>query len=218
MTACAPTPAKVVLSPAGIVNTNTDVPCSVTGAAFGAIVAALVEPATLPTATDAIVFGTAIVPGEPKPVTIAVTTVPTGPEVGDNVTVVAPSESVVVALLLKASLRVNTGPSTVTAGKLTVALPFTALLLKVVGVAVVDPEETAIVFPENDAAAITLVYHGENPPGADGNAELVTITEVPAATVDGATATVGVVIVKVPAMTLVVASEMITVCEPTARP
>jgi hypothetical protein len=56
VTACAPaTPAKVVVVPAGTVNTNTDVPCSVTGAAKGAIVAAVVEPATLPTATVAIV-------------------------------------------------------------------------------------------------------------------------------------------------------------------
>lgn len=130
---------------------------------------------------------------------------------------VAPSVSVVVATLFHESVRVNTGPSAVTAGRLTVALSLIALLLRVVGKLVVAPEETVIAFPENDAAAITLVYHGVNP-GATGNPELVTITEVPAATVDGATVTVGAVIVKVPAITEVVASEIMTVCAPSESP
>jgi hypothetical protein len=203
--ACAPaTPAKVVVVPAGIWNTNTDVPCSVTGAANGAIVAALLEPTTLPTATELIVAV------GPNPVTVAVTTVPTGPEVGDNVTVVVPSESVVVALLVHKSLRMNAEPAVIP-GRLTVACELTELLLRTAGSLVLEPEATVIAVPANDAAAILL------DPVA-GNPEPVTITEDPAATVDGLTATEGLVIVNVPATTEVTESVMITVCAPSGRP
>ena len=69
----------------------------------------------MPTATELIVAV------GPKPVTVAVTTVPTGPVVGDKVTVVVPSESVVVATLPHASVSVNAEP-VVIPGRLTVAL------------------------------------------------------------------------------------------------
>lgn len=150
VTVCVPaTPARVVVVPAGIANKNTLVPCSVTSA-VGAVVAELVEPTTLPTWTVEIVaLG-------PKPVTVAVTTVPTGPELGDSVTVVAPSESVVVATLPHASVRVNAEPDVIP-GRLTVATELTLLLLRVVGVAVVEPAATAIGVPANEADSITFV-------------------------------------------------------------
>ena len=208
VTVCAPaTPAKVVVSPAGIWKTNTDVPCSVTGAAKGAIAAALVEPTTLPTATELIVAV------GPKPVTVAVTTVPTGPVVGDKVTVVVPSESVVVATLPHASVSVNAEP-VVIPGRLTVAWALTALLLRTAGLLVLEPAATAIAVPANDPAMIVLVYV----PWAVGNPEPVTTTDEPAATADGATATEGVVIVNTPATTEVTESVRRTVCAPTARP
>jgi len=149
VTTCVPaTPDLVVVVPAGIANKNTPVPCSVTSAA-GAVVAELVEPTTLPTWTVEIVA-----PG-PKPVTVAVTTVPTGPEVGEIVTVVAPSASVEVAMLPHASVSVNAIPDVIP-GRLTVAMELTLLLLRVVGVAVVEPTVTAIGVPANEADSITL--------------------------------------------------------------
>jgi hypothetical protein len=209
VTACAPaTPAKVVVVPAGIWNTNTDVPCSVTGAANGAIVAALLEPTTLPTATELIVAV------GPKPVTVAVTTVPTGPVAGDNVTVVVPSESVVVATLFHWSVNVNAEPAMIP-GRLTVPVDApeleSALLLKTAGLLVLEPEATVIVVPANDADLSVL-----SP--VVGNPEPVTITDEPAATDDGLTVTDGVVMVNTPATTDVTESVMRTVCAPTARP
>lgn len=209
VTVCAPaTPAKVVVVPAGIWNTNTDVPCSVTGAANGAIAAALLEPTTLPTATELIVAV------GPKPVTVAVTTVPTGPVVGDNVTVVVPSESVVVATLFHWSVRVNAEPATIP-GRLTVPVDApeleSLLLLKTAGLLVLEPSATVIVVPANDADRSVL-----SP--VVGNPEPVTITDEPAATDDGLTVTDGVVMVNTPATTDVTESVMRTVCAPTARP
>lgn len=216
VTVCAPaTPALVATAPAGIVNKNTDVPCSVTTETAGAIAAALVEPTMLPTATEA------MVDVGPKPVTVAVTTVPTGPVAGDSVTVGVVSVSVVVATLAHESLRVKVEAEPgVIAGRLTVPVyapvALSALLLSVVGSAVVTPAATVIEVPANVDSAITFVY--VIPVGALGNPEPETVTDAPAATDDGVTVTDGVVIVNVPAITLVVASEIMTVCAPTARP
>jgi len=101
---CAPaTPAFVVLSPAGILNRNTAEPCSVVSADVIES-AGLVEPTTFPTETPVIV-----VLG-PKPVTVAVTTVPTGPVAGDRVTVGVVSESAAAPTLFQESVKLNAAP------------------------------------------------------------------------------------------------------------
>lgn len=198
LTVCAPaTPAFVTVVPAGMVNTNAPVPCSVivVGGATNSVDG---EPATLPMSTAAIVAV------EPKPARVAVTTVPTGPELGESVTVGVPSESVVVATLSHASVRVNAEPAVI-AGRLTVAVtaPLVSVpLLSCSGFAVVAPAATVIAVPANDAASILLVYM----PAAAGNPEPDTVTDAPAATVDGETVTEGAVIVNVPAITEVVPS------------
>lgn len=119
VTVCGPdTPALVVLSPAGSLNKNTDVPCSVVLGDTGTPVwATLVEPTTLPTATSM------ISDDGPKPVMVAVTIVPTGPEFGDRVTVGVVSESVTPATLFQASVKLKSGPYVwLMPGRLTVAL------------------------------------------------------------------------------------------------
>lgn len=115
VTVCTPaTPASVVVVPAGVVKTIAAVPCSVTVAPV--YVAGLVD-ALLPTVTEAIVAV------GPKPDRVAVTTVPTGPEFGESVTVGVVSESVAVPTLFQLSVMLNTAPSAVfMAGRLTVAL------------------------------------------------------------------------------------------------
>jgi hypothetical protein len=128
LTVCAPaTPARVVVEPAGIWNKNTDVPCSVVAGAAGVTdaVAELVVPAMLPTST------VLIAADGPKPDTVAVTHVPTGPELGDSVTVAVESPRVVVAWLFHWSVMVKIGPEAPMFGRLTVAvtLPDEILLL-----------------------------------------------------------------------------------------
>lgn len=211
VTICDPTtPACELAFPSGVENRITADPPSVTVA--GVNVAALAE-ALLPTVTDVIVAV------GPKPVSVAVTTVPTGPEAGDNVSVAAPRESVVHAMLPHASTSLNAVPD-VTAGRLTVAVvvpvALILLLLSTADEVVVTPEATVIAVPANDAESMVFVY--VIPVGATGKPEPVTVTESPAATVAGETATEGVVIVNVPATTEVVASVIMTVCAPTERP
>jgi len=227
VTACAPaTPDRDVVVPAGIWNRNTAVPCSVTVTLAGDIVAVLVSPTTLP--TWMLLPALVIVAVGPKPVTVAVTHVPTGPELGDNVTVGVVSERVVVATLLHWSVIVKTGPAAVTAGRLTVAVTLPAvilLLLRLVGllvevyvVAGATGASMVIGLPEKDAAVtfwlkvVTIVLLGLGKPFAE------TVTEEPAERADGVTVTVGAVIVNVPATAFDSASEMITVCEPRFRP
>jgi hypothetical protein len=212
VTVCAPaTPACEVAFPAGVVNMNAAVPCSVT---FAGVYVAALALALLPTLTEVIVAV------GPKPDTVAVTTVPTGPELGDSVRVAGESESDVVATLPQLSVRVN-DELAVTAPRLTVPVYVpvaeSTLLLSVVGVPVLLPEATSIGFPENVALVIEVVKAELWAVLLVGNPEPVTITEDPAAPDEGERVTVGAVIVKVPATTDVVASEIITVCAPTER-
>ncbi len=219
LTVCAPaTPARVVVEPAGIWNKNTDVPCSVVAGATGKTdaVAELVVPAILPTST------VLIIADGPKPDTVAVTHVPTGPELGDSVTVPGESPRVVVAWLFHWSVMVKIGPAAPTFGRLTVAVtlpPVILLLLRVVWLAVLEYEPAAIVIglPEKVAAVTLLSKVVTIVVLTDGYPEAETVTDEPAVVVDGVTVTVGAVIVNVPATTLVEASLMITVCAPTAR-
>jgi hypothetical protein len=115
-TFCAPAaPALSATAPAGIWNRNTDVPCSVVAGATGKTDAVALAVATpLPTLTVLIAVN------GPKPDTVAVTHVPTGPELGDSDTVGAVVDSEVVALLPQESVRVNDGPAAVSAPRLTV--------------------------------------------------------------------------------------------------
>lgn len=218
VTVCAPTPDLLVVSPAGIVNKNTEVPSSVVAAVEAAEPtneAVAKCPATFPTVTEA------IDEDGPKLDTVAVTTVPTGPEFGDKVTAGVASVKVDVAVLLHESVNVNAEPRTI-AGKLTVPVYAPAeemtLLLRVVAVAVVLLPETVMADPPNDAAVITLVNVVSIVELTTGKLEPETVTEDPAEVEDGVTMTVGFVIVNVPATTLVDASEMITVCPPAERP
>lgn len=224
VTVCAPaTPACELAVPAGVVKASTAVPCSVTVAPEKA--AALAE-ALLPTVTEAIVAV------GPKPDKVAVTTVPTGPEFGVSVTVGVVSDSVVVPTLFQLSVMLNTAPSVVfMAGRLTVALTvpryapvkkFVAilLLLKVNGSFVEEykPEATVTGLPEKFAETIWFAYVVSTVAFVVGYPEADTVTEVPATTAEGVIVTVGFVIVNVPAIIEVDASEIITVCEPGERP
>jgi len=100
----------VVVVPAGTVNRNAEVPCSVTEGVPGVVVAEVVV-ARLPIAT------LLMLAVGPKPVTVAVTTVPIGPEVGESVTTGVLSAYVVVAVLPQRSVRVNADPEVI-AGRL----------------------------------------------------------------------------------------------------
>jgi len=215
------TPACELALPAGVWKRNAAVPCSVTVA--GVYVAALAE-ALLPTVTETIVAV------GPKPERVAVTAVPTGPELGDRVTVGVVSVNVVVATLFHESVKLKIGPiAGLIAGRLTVAVyvpryvpnMFVAilLLLKVVGLVVVayEPARTGIVFPEK-FASIILYEKADSIKAADvGNPEAETVTEVPAAIDAGVIVTVGFVIVNVPATTEWPESEINTVCAPGER-
>jgi len=98
--------------PPGIVNTNTEVPCSVTAGAAGFKLATLAGLAVLPMVTVLIAWAGA------NPVTVAVTTVPNGPEVGESVTVGVVRVKVAVATLPQESVKVNDDPEVI-AGRLT---------------------------------------------------------------------------------------------------
>jgi len=101
-----------VVVPAGIVNTNTEVPCSVTTGAAGFKLATLAGLAVLPMVTVLMLWAGA------NPVTVAVTTVPNGPEVGESVTVGVVRVKAAVATLPQASVKVNDDPEVI-AGRLT---------------------------------------------------------------------------------------------------
>jgi hypothetical protein len=135
-------------------NWNADVPCSVTIGAAGINGEIEVGVAPLPIQT---LLKEA--PG-PKPVTVAVTSVPTGPEAGVRVTVGTFRTRFVTALFPKASVKLNVAPETI-AGRLTVPLyPPVALIeleLKVVGEAVTVPEATGIEVPAKTAVAMVSV-------------------------------------------------------------
>ena len=94
-------------------NWNAVVPCSVTVGVAGINGEIVVGVAPLPILTVA-----TVAPG-PNPVTVAVTSVPTGPEVGDRVTVGVLRVKGVVAVLPRLSVNVNVDP-VVMAGRLTV--------------------------------------------------------------------------------------------------
>jgi len=99
-----------------------------------------------------------VAPG-PIPVTVAVTTVPIGPEVGESVIVGAFRAQVVVAMLPKLSVRVNDVPA-VSAGRLTVPVyaPFEITFeLRVVAEPVTDPPETTNAVPAKVAAVTVFV-------------------------------------------------------------
>jgi hypothetical protein len=216
------TPACDMSLPAGVAKRNAAVPCSVTVA--GVYVAALAE-ALLPTVTETIVAV------GPKPDRVAVTAVPTGPELGDKVTVGVVSDSVVVATLFHVSVKLKIGPIVeLIASRLTVAVyvpryvPYKSvvilLLLKVVGLLVVTVLAvvgTVIVFPEKFADLIWY-ENADSIKAVDvGNPEAEIVTDVPAAIDAGVIVTVGFVIVNVPATTEWPASETSTVCAPGDR-
>jgi len=221
VTVCAPaTPVCEVAFPAGAVNTKAAVPCSVTVALVNA--ARLLEVALLPTITELIVAV------GPKPVTVAVTFVPTGPVAGDSVTVGVVRDSVEPPTLFQASVKLKAAPYVeLYPGRLTVAVnvPKDApkklaivLLLKVVGllVLVYGAERTVIVVPEKFASMI--LFENVSMVASDvGNPEAETVTDVPPTIEDGEIVTVGLVIVNVPATTEWCASEIITVCAPGER-
>lgn len=94
------------------------------------------------------------------------------------------------------------------------------LLLRVYGLLVDDEglPATVIALPEKFAEMIWFANVGSNVELVVGYPEADTVTEVPATTAEGEIVTVGFVIVNVPAMIDVDASEIITVCEPGDRP
>jgi len=107
-------PAAKLASPAEVnVNMNAEVPCSVTLGAAGIKGDSVSRGAAFPILTE-----TTVAPG-PNPARVAVTTVPTGPETGDRVTVGALRAKFTVAMLPKLSVNVNAEP-VVIPGRLTV--------------------------------------------------------------------------------------------------
>lgn len=139
-----------------ITNWNTDVPCSVTIGDIGMLCAIVVRVALAPFPILTLANNA---PG-PNPDTVAVTSVPTGPEEGVRVTVGVLRLKVVVAVLPQLSVKVNAEP-VVIAGRLTVPVyaPVAVITfeLSVVGTPVTDPAATAIVVPAKDAAVIISV-------------------------------------------------------------
>jgi hypothetical protein len=174
-------------------NWKTVVPCSVTCGLAGTNALPLITVAPILTpvvAKDA--------PG-PNPAHDAVITVPTGPEVGDSVTVGVLGANVTVPMLPKLSVNEKAEPDVIP-GRLTVPVyePEVIMLeLSADGEAVNFPEVTVIGVPAKDASVIVFVSVGLPGPDADfAKPEADTRTEVPAGPVEGVRVTVGTVIMK----------------------
>jgi len=106
-------PGTELTVPDGTWYRNTDVPCSVTAGVPGIRVVTLVVVGAVPKVTPLkVAVG-------PNPAAVTVTYVPTGPEVGESVTVGVVRAKVVVPVLLQLSVKVNDDPE-VMAGRLTV--------------------------------------------------------------------------------------------------
>lgn len=134
-------------------NWNADVPCSVTDTVEGIIVVIEVGVGPLPIHTLL-----KVAPG-PNPVTVAVTSVPTGPEAGDSVTVGTLRTQFAMAELPKTSVKLNTAPEVI-AGRLTVPVyppEEITFELKVYGEEVNAPVETVIEVPAKVAVEMVLV-------------------------------------------------------------